>query len=69
MAGYSVFAECECGAKQQVPQVGAIPKDWVALRYGELKIGAKGEQPRPELISKIFCSWQCLLKFAQGRLR
>ena len=71
---FSVTVRCDevsCRDKQEVNQVGALPLNWIGTTYPERKINISNpdpRQPQVETEQKVFCSWKCLYKFAEGRI-
>lgn len=72
---YEVFVTCDqCGAREQVQQLNAVPKNWIQMMYakpGQLKLDRNliAQQTQPlEPIGKLFCGWRCVVKFSKDQL-
>lgn len=66
---YMIIIECDnpsCDKRLTVPQAGAMPPDWLAVRQAVQQPG-KVATGTPEVITKTYCSAPCLVQdFSNG---
>ena len=69
-SGYEIYINCgeeSCNSRVQVEQVDALPLSWVVTRHAETKL-VDGGVPQNTPVTKIFCGWRCVSKFAKYHL-
>jgi hypothetical protein len=66
---YDIFIYCdrdECTAREKVPQPGAVPMNWIQVRYAKPNLNGR-EAAEPTVLT--LCGWRCLLKHIKGFVR
>lgn len=61
---FETFVKCDrdgCNSRAQVPQQGAFPTGWVAIRYLKPSL----EKNQMEQATVTLCSWKCAFHFAK----
>lgn len=62
---YIIILECDnetCDIKTTVPQVGAMPPAWIAVRQISQKIDRHSMDVKEGAITKTYCSQKCLIE-------
>lgn len=62
---YIIILECDneaCDKKTTVPQVGAMPMSWIAVRQVTQSIDRQSMDVKDGAITKTYCSQKCLVE-------
>lgn len=69
---FQFFITCDrqgCGASVQVPQPGAIPQNWIQVRYAKPNLTVSTNTGEMEAAVLTLCGWKCLLKHVKSFVR
>lgn len=69
---FEYFITCDrpdCNARVQVPQPGAIPMNWIQVRYAKPNLNPSNSNGEMEAAVLTVCGWKCLLKHVKGFVR